>query len=54
MMELHSRPKKQPITFEEPVKARAVALRMPRISEDVRLFALTFLSGFLFTALFIA
>lgn len=48
------RRKKKPITFGEPRAARVVALRVPRISDDLRLFAVTFLGGFLFTALFIA
>lgn len=48
------RRKKKPITFGEPASARVVALKLPRVSEDVRLFAITFAGGFLFTALFIA
>lgn len=48
------RRKKKPITFGEPKPARVAALPVPRISDDMRLFALTFAGGFLFTALFIA
>lgn len=53
------RPAKKPITFPDPAPrrapgVRAVSLSLPRFSDDLRLFALTFAGGFLFTALFIA
>lgn len=58
-MTVERRRKKKPITFGPPrehgaLQVRAIVLPMPRISDDVRLFAITFASGFLFTALFIA
>lgn len=56
MMTTPQRMKKKAITFEQaaPARARARVLRMPRIGDDLRLFAITFAGGFLFTALFIA
>lgn len=54
MMNARPRRPKKPITFGNAPQARTAALRLPRVSDDVRLFAVTFVGGFLFTALFIA
>lgn len=57
MTNLTARLKKRPVPLPEPV-ARVIALprRAPALldRDEVRLFAITFMGGFLFTTLFIA
>lgn len=48
------RPIKKPITFGRRSGARVAAVPTPLFSDDFRLFLMTFVGGFLFTALFIA
>ena len=56
MAKISSKRLKQPVRLPDPQVPRIAALPRPSWTEreDVRLFALTFVGGFVFTSLFIA
>ena len=56
MAKIASQTFKQPVPLPDPQGPRVAALPRPNWTEreDVRLFALTFIGGFVFTSLFIA